>query len=54
LPDWFKKESPGLASIMRKITPKRGPALYGFERELKPPSEIFILQGRWGRCTKGC
>jgi HEPN domain-containing protein len=41
LPDWFKKELPGLASIMRKITPKRGPALYGFERELKPPSEIF-------------
>jgi hypothetical protein len=41
LPSWFTDELPGLASIMRKITPKRGPALYGFERELKPPSEIF-------------
>jgi HEPN domain-containing protein len=32
LPSWFADELPGLASIMRKITPKRGPALYGFER----------------------
>jgi hypothetical protein len=43
LPGWFKGELIRLASIMRKITPKRGPALYGFERELKPSSPIILM-----------
>jgi len=41
LPDWFKEKLPKLSAIMREITPKRGPALYGFEKELRPPSRIF-------------
>lgn len=30
-----------MARIMREITPKRGPAMYGFEKEMKPASAIF-------------
>lgn len=47
--DWMRMGSPGwfidrverMAKIMREITPKRGPAMYGFEKEMRPPSGIF-------------
>lgn len=30
-----------LARISKDLTRKRGPAIYGYERELKPPSIVF-------------
>jgi HEPN domain-containing protein len=41
LPDWFVKQVEMLAQIMREITPKRGPAMYGFEREMRPAGTLF-------------
>lgn len=40
-PNWFTARVEDLAKIMREITPKRGPAMYGFEKEMKPASAIF-------------
>jgi hypothetical protein len=40
-PNWFKQKIVKIAKIMAEITPKRGPAMYGFEKELVPPSKIF-------------
>lgn len=40
-PDWFTGRVEGMAKIMREITPKRGPAMYGFEKEMKPANAIF-------------
>lgn len=40
-PSWFMDNIEKLARIMREITPKRGPAMYGFEKEMKPAGEIF-------------
>jgi len=42
-PGWFLDRIDGLARIMREITPKRGPAMYGFEKETKPAIAIFSL-----------
>jgi len=33
-----------MGRIMREITPKRGPAMYGFEKEMKPASAMFSLE----------
>lgn len=43
-PSWFIEDFEKLASIMREITPKRGPAMYGFEKEMKPAGEIFSAE----------
>jgi HEPN domain-containing protein len=43
-PEWFVQRVPELARIMREITPKRGPAMYGFEREMKPAKDIFSAE----------
>jgi len=43
-PGWFVQRVPELARIMREITPKRGPAMYGFEREMKPAKDIFSAE----------
>jgi HEPN domain-containing protein len=40
-PDWFTDRIQDMARIMREITPKRGLAMYGFEKEMKPASAIF-------------
>jgi len=40
-PDWFKKEIPRFMEVSESLTKKRGPAMYGYEAELKPASEIF-------------
>jgi HEPN domain-containing protein len=41
IPFWFVEKINNIARIMREITPKRGPAMYGLEREMKPASELF-------------
>ena len=40
-PGWFIERVEAMAKIMREITPKRGPAMYGFEMEMKPARAIF-------------
>jgi HEPN domain-containing protein len=40
-PNWFIDKVERMAKIMREITPKRGPAMYGFEKEMRPPSSVF-------------
>lgn len=40
-PQWFKERLERIASTMKAITPKRGPALYGDEEKMIPPSELF-------------
>lgn len=44
LPPWFKEDLPRVADIMEEITLKRGPAMYGFERELRPARVAFTLE----------
>jgi len=41
LPVWFATEIPRLIAISKDLSKKRGPALYGYEEELTPASEIF-------------
>lgn len=41
LPDWFQKEVNKVSAIVKKLAEDRGPAMYGDERHLKPPGEIF-------------
>jgi hypothetical protein len=43
-PHWFFAQVGKMARIMQEITPKRGPAMYGFEREMKPANTIFSLE----------
>lgn len=43
-PLWFKEDLPRLADVMEEITPKRGPAMYGFERELRPARGAFASE----------
>jgi len=40
-PTWFSSELPKFAEISKALSKKRGPAMYGYEFELKPASEIF-------------
>jgi HEPN domain-containing protein len=41
LPPWFSAEIPRLIAISKDLSKKRGPALYGYEEELIPASELF-------------
>jgi HEPN domain-containing protein len=41
LPEWFQKEVDKVSAIVKKLAEDRGPAMYGDERHLKPPGEIF-------------
>lgn len=41
LPVWFAAEIPRLIAISKDLSKKRGPALYGYEEELIPASELF-------------
>jgi len=43
-PAWFVDHVGEMARIMQEITPKRGPAMYGFETEMKPAHAIFSLE----------
>ncbi|MBS7247535.1 MAG: HEPN domain-containing protein [Candidatus Jordarchaeales archaeon] len=41
VPDWFSSKIPQLSATSSDLARKRGPAMYGYESELKPASEIF-------------
>ncbi len=41
LPDWFSLKIPEFIDISKELSKKRGPALYGYEAEFKPASDIF-------------
>lgn len=40
-PNWFSSKLPKFVEISKELSKKRGPAMYGYELELKPASEIF-------------
>ncbi len=40
-PDWFSSKIPDFKRISRDLSKKRGPALYGYEAQLRPASDIF-------------
>lgn len=44
VPDWFSSKIPEFMEISKDLSKKRGPALYGYESELKPASDIFNIK----------
>lgn len=44
VPDWFSSKIPEFIEISKDLSKKRGPALYGYESELKPASDIFNIK----------
>ncbi len=40
-PDWFSLKIPEFTRTSRDLSKKRGPAMYGYEAELIPASDIF-------------
>ncbi len=40
-PEWFSSKIPDFIRISRDLSKKRGPALYGYEAQLRPASDIF-------------
>ena len=44
VPNWFSSNIPEFTEVSRDLSKKRGPALYGYEAELKPASEIFNIK----------
>ncbi|MHA1607978.1 MAG: HEPN domain-containing protein [Candidatus Freyarchaeota archaeon] len=40
-PAWFSSRIPHLSAVSSDLARKRGPAMYGYESELKPASELF-------------
>jgi HEPN domain-containing protein len=40
-PSWFSVKIPKFMEISKDLSKKRGPAMYGYELELKPASAIF-------------
>jgi len=41
LPEWFRSEVEFMADASSDLARKRGPAFYGDEQALKPPSQLF-------------
>jgi len=41
VPTWFADRVAWLKEVSRDLAEKRGPAMYGYEAELVPPSELF-------------
>lgn len=41
LPEWFKAEVEFMANVSSDLARKRGPAFYGDEGALRPPSSLF-------------
>jgi len=41
LPEWFMAEVEFVAAVSSDLAMKRGPAFYGDEQALRPPSSIF-------------
>ena len=44
VPNWFSSKIPEFIEISKDLSKKRGPALYGYESELKPASDIFNIK----------
>ncbi len=44
VPNWFSSKIPEFIEISKDLSNKRGPALYGYESELKPASDIFNIK----------
>ncbi|MBU4492178.1 MAG: HEPN domain-containing protein [Euryarchaeota archaeon] len=40
-PDWFSSKIPDFIRISKDLSKKRGPALYGYEAQMKTASDIF-------------
>ncbi len=40
-PEWLRKDIPQMKQISRDLYQKRGPSLYGIEKEGKPASELY-------------
>ncbi|MEM2925810.1 MAG: HEPN domain-containing protein [Methanocellales archaeon] len=40
-PQWFSVKIPRFMEISRDLSKKRGPAMYGYEAEFKPATELF-------------
>ena len=40
-PDWFSSKIPDFMQISKDLSKKRGPALYGYEAQMKTASDIF-------------
>ena len=40
-PEWFSSKLHAVKEISRDLAKKRGPAMYGYELELKPAFELF-------------
>lgn len=44
LPHWFREELEFMGAVSSDLARKRGPAFYGDEIALKPPSSLFSLE----------
>ncbi len=44
MPDWFKADLEFMASVSSDLARKRGPAFYGDEAALRPPSSLFTKE----------
>ena len=44
IPDYFKESIPTLKQTMQRLSQLRGPAMYGDEANLTPPSRLFSEQ----------
>nr|MDO8098530.1 HEPN domain-containing protein [Candidatus Njordarchaeota archaeon] len=40
-PGWFSTKIPKFMEVSKDLSKKRGPAMYGYESEMKPASNIF-------------
>ena len=43
IPDWFSSKLQKFMDVSVDLSKKRGPALYGYEAELRPASDVFVL-----------
>lgn len=50
-PDWFSAKIPKFMEISKDLSKKRGPAMYGYESEMRPASDIFSEEDADGAIT---
>ena len=44
VPFWFAAQIPAFAALSEKLARERGPAMYGYEAELTPASQLFTRE----------
>ena len=44
VPSWFAAQVPAFAALSEKLAKERGPAMYGYEAELIPASQLFTRE----------